>query len=249
MRIIPVIDISQGQVVHAVAGQREHYRPVCSRLCPGSDPVNIVQAFLDLYSFDTVYMADLDAITGITPNNACLQKLLEDFPRLNFWLDRGMNNKSEILRDVHPRVRQVIGSETDFSPALLPELLDLSPQPILSLDIREGKLLGDQALLQQPELWPANIILINLDRVGTAKGVDEDLIARILQIAEHSLVFIGGGIRNISDMQRLHAAGITGILVATALHTGQITSAELKAMAHINGKKMPRRPGHYHSNG
>ena len=240
MRVIPVIDVIQGQVVHAVAGEREHYHPVCSRLCPDSDPAGIVQAFLDLYSFDTVYMADLDAITGRTPNDACLQRLLNNFPRLNLWLDRGMHNKPEILKAMHPRIQHVVGSETGFSPALLPELLALSPQPILSLDFREGILLGEQSLLHQPRFWPDNIILMNLDRVGTTRGVDEGLLARILQITVHSHVFIGGGIRDIADMQHLHASGITGILVATALHTGQITSADLKAMAHADEKKMPR---------
>jgi phosphoribosylformimino-5-aminoimidazole carboxamide ribotide isomerase len=240
MRVIPVIDLNQGRVVHAVAGQREHYRPVSSRLCPGSDPVGIVQAFLDIYSFDTVYMADLDAIAGSKSNANCLQRLLDTFPHLNFWLDQGINNKAEVLKAMHPRIQHVIGSETGFSPALLPELLSLSPQPILSLDFREGKFLGNQDLLQQPEFWPDNIILMNLDRVGTTRGVDENLLAQILKTTVHSHVFVGGGIRDISDMQHLHALGITGILVATALHTGQITSADLKAMARVNGKKMPR---------
>jgi len=240
MRVIPVIDISQGQVVHAVAGQREHYRPVRSRICPGSDPVDIVQAFLDIYSFGTIYIADLDAISGRKPNDTCLQQLLDNFPHLNFWLDRGIDNKAEILKSRHPRIQHVIGSETGFSPALLPELLALSPQPILSLDFREGKFLGDEGLLQQPEFWPDNIILMNLDRVGTASGVDEGLLARTLETRVRSHIFIGGGIRDISDMQQLHASGITGILVATALHAGQISAADLKALAPGGEKKMPR---------
>lgn len=240
MRVIPVIDLSLEQVVHAVAGQREHYRPVCSRLCPGSDPAGIVQAFLDIYSFDTIYIADLDAIAGKKPNDACLQKLLGHFPHLNFWLDRGVDNKAEILKSRHPRVQHIIGSETGFSPSLLRDFPVLSPQPILSLDFKGGQLLGDERLLQQPALWPKNIILMNLDRVGTANGADENLLVRILKTAIHSHVFIGGGIRDISDMQRLHASGIAGILVATALHTGQITAADLEEMAHADGKKMPR---------
>ena len=233
MRVIPVIDISQGQVVHAVAGQRKLYRPVYSRLSPDSDPLGIVQAFLDIYPFDTVYMADLDAISGSKPNDACLQKLLDNFPRLNFWLDRGIDNKAELLKARHPHIQHVIGSETGFSSALLREILDLSPQPILSLDFREGQLLGDGSLLQQPEFWPENIILMNLDRVGTASGIDEGLLAQILKTTVRSHVFIGGGIRDIADIQRLHATGITGLLLATALHTGQITTADLKAMAYI----------------
>ena len=128
-------------------------------------------------------------------------------------------------------IQHVIGSETGFSPKLLPELLTLSPQPILSLDFRDGKLLGNQALLQHQGFWPDNIIFINLDRVGTASSIDEALLARILQITVRRHVFIGGGIRDIADIHHLQSSGITGILVATALHTGQITSGDLQAMA------------------
>jgi phosphoribosylformimino-5-aminoimidazole carboxamide ribotide isomerase len=233
MRIIPVIDISQGQVVHAVAGKRELYRPVCSRLSPNSDPVGIVQAFLDIYPFDTVYMADVDAIAGKRPNDVCRQRLLDAFPHLNFWLDRGIKNRAGCLKAWHPRIIHVIGSETGFNSAMLRELLDLSPQPILSLDFREGHLLGDDGLMQHPDFWPENIILMNLDRVGTASGVDESLLAVILKISGQSHVYVGGGIRNIADIQHLHASGITGILLATALHTGQITFSDLKTVTHI----------------
>lgn len=250
MRIIPVIDLSQGQVVHAVAGHREQYHPVCSQLCPDSDPVNIVQAFLDIHTFTTIYIADLDAIATGKPDNACVQKLLRHFPHLDFWLDRGYLNKADIIHATQPRVSHVTGSETGLSPALLAPLLDISPQPVLSLDFKDGGLLGDQTLLQHPEIWPANIIIMNLDRVGTATGVDENLLAQIRLAATHRHIFIAGGIRNMSDVMKLQNKGIAGILIATALHTKQISSADLMTLAYSNAqKKCPDGPGHYHSNG
>ena len=240
MRIIPVLDIRHGQVVHAVAGQRDRYRPVRSRLCTDSDPCNIVQAFLDIHPFETIYIADLDAISGEKSNEECIQSLLDHFSHLNFWVDQGFKNKADILNALYNRIAHVIGSETGLSPAMLSELLDLSPQPILSLDFRDGKLSGDQTLLQAPERWPDNVIFMNLNRVGTASGFDKDLLDQIIKTAIHSHIFIGGGIRNISDIMHLSDLGTTGILTATALHTRQISSADLKTITHISAKKMPR---------
>ena len=240
MRIIPVIDLCQGQVVHAVAGQRDRYRPVRSQLCADSDPGNVVQAFLNIHPFATIYIADLDAIKGTGSNDRSIQQLLEHFTHLNFWIDRGMYNKPDLLKTTHPRISHVVGSETGFSPKLLCELRNLSPQPILSLDFRKGVLSGDHSLLQQPEAWPDNVILMNLDRVGTGSGFDTFLLDQIIKNTVHSRIFLGGGIRGIADMMHLYDRGIAGILIATALHTGRISSGDLKAMAHIDQKKMPR---------
>ncbi|MGH8119490.1 MAG: HisA/HisF-related TIM barrel protein [Gammaproteobacteria bacterium] len=240
MRIIPVIDLQQGQVVHAVAGQRDRYRPLRSQLCPDNDPCNIVQAFLGLYPFKTVYIADLAAISGGRPNTNSVRRLLDHFPRLDFWLDQGLRDKNAVLDTNHKRIFHVIGSETGISPAQCSALLDLRPQPLLSLDFSEGNFLGDITLLQRPDSWPENIILMNLDRVGTASGIDKNLLARIQKNAIHSHIFVAGGIRNFPDIQHLRAAGVAGALVATALHTGQITFADLLEMDRGNTKKMPR---------
>jgi len=240
MRIIPVIDLRLGQVVHAVAGQRDRYSPVRSHLCPGSDPCTIVQSFLGLYPFETVYIADLDAISGNRTNHDCIEMLLDNFPHLDFWLDQGLRDKTAILNATHKRIVHVVGSETNISPEQLSRLQDVSRQPVLSLDFKDGKFLGDKTLLQHPEVWPDNIILMNLGRVGTGSGVDGHLLMKILKSTERHHAFIGGGIRDISDIRHLQDMGIAGVLVATALHTGKISTADLMAMGNVETKKMPR---------
>src|SRR5215471_11081379 len=62
LELIPVVDLLGGQVVHARKGQRSHYLPLESGLCGGSEPETIVGALLDLHPFQTLYIADLDAI-------------------------------------------------------------------------------------------------------------------------------------------------------------------------------------------
>ena len=41
MKILPVIDLMGGQVVRGVAGRRDQYRPVVSRLTPSSAPLDV----------------------------------------------------------------------------------------------------------------------------------------------------------------------------------------------------------------
>ena len=47
-RVIPVLDIKNGQAVHAVAGIRSHYRPLQSILHPSCEPLELARAYRDL---------------------------------------------------------------------------------------------------------------------------------------------------------------------------------------------------------
>jgi phosphoribosylformimino-5-aminoimidazole carboxamide ribotide isomerase len=62
VKIIPVIDVLGGRVVHAVRGRRKEYQPLKSTLCASTDPVDVAAA-LKALGFGELYVADLDAIT------------------------------------------------------------------------------------------------------------------------------------------------------------------------------------------
>jgi phosphoribosylformimino-5-aminoimidazole carboxamide ribotide isomerase len=46
MRIVPVIDLKDGAVVHARQGRRDTYQPIASPLCASSDVYRVLDAFL-----------------------------------------------------------------------------------------------------------------------------------------------------------------------------------------------------------
>ena len=56
MKIIPVIDYMQGQVVLAKSGQRSSYQPVKSLLCPSANLNDVVENILSLTDFNTIYI-------------------------------------------------------------------------------------------------------------------------------------------------------------------------------------------------
>ena len=50
LKVIPVIDILNGIVVHAVRGKRREYQPLQSILCKSVEPLEVAKAFKTLDS-------------------------------------------------------------------------------------------------------------------------------------------------------------------------------------------------------
>ena len=225
MEIIPVIDIRQNQVVHAVKGQRQNYRPLQTSLCNGHSAEDIVQAFIDSYPFKTIYIADLDAIQGTSNNEHLIEQIVDKFQSVSFWVDQGISSAIELK--IQSRRQHVIGSETNISPETLNELATLGPEIILSLDFQTNAFLGDQDLLQKTDLWPERIIIMSLSHVGSNNGPDYKLISDLQKTAGVRKIYVAGGVRHKDDLQTLNDMGIHGVLIATALHTQQITADTL----------------------
>lgn len=227
MHIIPVIDLYQGKVVHAVRGQRADYQPLKSGLYNSSDPHVAVQAFLNLYPFNTLYIADLDAIQGNAGNQDIIEKLQQDFPQLVLWVDSGLSRKEQLCTGNQPSIIHVIGSETGITVNMLADLTGNIPDLVLSLDFKAGKFCGDTEILKHPEFWPHRIIVMNLARVGTVEGPDMELLQFIKSVSGKNNTYMAGGIRNIDDIHLLYEHGVSGVLLATALHNGSITKEDL----------------------
>jgi len=236
MRIIPVIDLLDGRAVHARGGERRLYRPLSTPLCRDPDPSAVAKAYLSLYPFSTIYLADLNAIQNLGDNRAAIGALRERFPDCEFWLDAG--NAS--MACAASRLRPVIGTETGITPGDLGRLAARPEAPVLSLDFGAGGFLGDAAILGRPEDWPADIIVMSLPNVGSRGGPDFEQITRLRKLAPHGHFYAGGGLRGLEDLRQLGAAGAAGVLTATALHEGTITASMLTGLE--ADKKKPR-PG------
>ena len=81
-----------GQVVHARRGERENYQPIRSTLCPSAAPEAILQALVERFACNTIYIADLDAIRFRWPQLALIEKLKTRFPKIEMWLDAGIGD-------------------------------------------------------------------------------------------------------------------------------------------------------------
>jgi HisA/HisF family protein len=233
MLVIPVVDLMKGQVVRAIAGHRAAYRPVVSGLCVGSEPVAVARAMCAHCDATTLYVADLDALTGQAPQADALLALLQALPDIEFWVDGGFRDAgdAESLRDrlgsEADRVVPVFGSES----LTTPDAWRACPQsswpgrggPILSLDQRGGKLLDAAGCWDAVTLWPDRVIVMTLDRVGSAAGPDLHTLRQLRAKVPQTKVIGAGGIRHEQDLEAAHRAGAYAWLVASALHDGHLT--------------------------
>jgi len=231
--VIPVIDLRGGEVVHARRGERDSYRPVRSQLCAGSAPLDVVAGLLAAYPFATLYIADLDAIQARGSNIDSIRRIRQQFPALGLWVDNGLAAASP-CRDwlAQDLGELVLGSETQSDRATLQSLSDdaIRERLILSLDYRDDRFLGPPDLLSAQALWPHRVIVMTLSRVGSGGGPDLDLLRRWRKEAPAKKIFAAGGVRGGEDLLALADCGISGVLVATALHERRIGRVEIAAV-------------------
>ncbi|HHA18725.1 MAG TPA: hypothetical protein ENK70_03360 [Methylophaga sp.] len=226
MEIIPVIDLMGGIVVHARGGDRERYPPLESVLTQHVQPEKVIADLLDVYPFKQFYLADLDAIFEQNPDLDLYHLLMEKFPEIIFWIDMGIQTQQQwAILNKAKRIKFIIASETlkDLN------LLEAERNSVLSLDFQYGGFLGEPDLWRQPDIWPKNVIVMNLDYIGAQAGPDINLLQQVRSRRTDVKIFAAGGVRNKQDLAVLKQKGIAGVLIASALHNGKLSVSTLNS--------------------
>ena len=242
MKIIPVLDLMKGLVVHAVKGMREHYQPVQSILTSSAKPLEVVQCLKEETLCQEFYIADLDAIQGKGHNRDVICELADHLDA-SLWVDEGIRNlesaQSLIAAGAHV---VIIGSETLTSLEELRRFSDskIREQIIFSLDMAGNRVLSCAKALNGAEPMEAlellteegidRFILLTLDVVGSGNGPDLPLIKQAKQNFPFHTFVTGGGVKTPDHLQKLSAIGANSVLVATSLHNGWITGGDIASL-------------------
>jgi phosphoribosylformimino-5-aminoimidazole carboxamide ribotide isomerase len=243
MLVIPVIDLMGGQVVRGVAGRRSEYRPVESRIAGDARPVTVARAFVDEFGFEAAYVADLDAIVHGRYSSDAWREVAD--AGLKLWLDAGIGicgaaqAVQRLAADAEVQADLVIGLESLVSVEELVEIWRLSvAAPIFSLDmqggqpwtrIEEWKLLSPMEIVERVvEAGMRRIIVLDLADVGVGGGTRTRQLCQAIRREYPRVELIaGGGVRGIDDLRSLADAGCDAALVASALHDGRLSRADV----------------------
>jgi phosphoribosylformimino-5-aminoimidazole carboxamide ribotide isomerase len=232
MRIVPVLDLKAGVVVHARRGQRADYAPLRSPLVEGSDPVAVATALCALCRTRALYVADLDALAGGPVAEPVLTTLASV---ADPWVDAGATTPEHVAALRRAGVaRNVVGTESVGRAVLAQRLLaEPGPPVALSVDLRAGRLISRDPALDgcSPSaavplaraLNVRELLVIDLARVGSGSGPPLAAVAELAAALPGVPIYAGGGVRDDADLRALESAGATGALVATALHESRIT--------------------------
>jgi phosphoribosylformimino-5-aminoimidazole carboxamide ribotide isomerase len=237
--VVAVLDLLGGQVVHGIAGRRAEYRPVTSRLTPSADPVAVARAFREGLGLQELYLADLDAIAGSRPAlSLCSLLRGEGF---HLWVDAGIRSPQMVVPLIEAGVeRVVVGLETISGPdALVSIVAEHGDRVVFSLDLREGKPLGNLAgwdgftaldiARQAIRLGVKRLLVLDLARVGVGTGTGTEALLSCLSGCYPGVeLSAGGGVRGVEDLRRLRGCGVRAALVASALHDGRLDRAALE---------------------
>lgn len=236
MQVVPVIDVRGGVAVAAQRGDRARYRPLQTPLAASADPVAVAQGLMSLFPFQTLYVADLDGIEGRGADLATQYRLATAWSGREVWIDDGSAGRSRdpLIKSQLPYQTtkcHVLGSESQTSLAEYETAREAAgPSAPLSLDFRGDDFIGPREILDDEALWPDRVIVMTLARVGSSEGPDLARLKTITARAGARKVYAAGGVRNVSDLRALSDIGVAGALVATVLHNGSITRAELEAL-------------------
>jgi phosphoribosylformimino-5-aminoimidazole carboxamide ribotide isomerase len=225
MKLVAVIDLLDGQVVHARRGDRASYASLNSRLCEGSDPAEVASVLIALHAFDAIYVADLNAIQRRGENLEALRAIARAVGDTELWIDAGIGTIGGVDRlRAEGYVSIVVGSESLHDCEIVDQLSRAGDEYILSLDFLHSRFLGPENLRESPGLWPKRVLAMNLDFVGSSLGPDLHLVRALHNAAPSSLIYAAGGLRNEADLDAACRAGATGALLATSLHDGSLSA-------------------------
>lgn len=237
-KVIPVLDLLDGLIVHAVKGVRKNYKPLDSYLFEKPDPNLIIDILYNKYKFNEFYVADLNAIMNRNPNYELILKLIEK-PYISFLLDPGINNFEEVIQFSSLGIKNLIlGLETlENKETILKSIqLDFFKKLYVSVDMYSEKIITGIKEYQKTStlkiiknlsnLGVSKIILLDLERVGSKEGGIPVLYKEIRSIFQGEIL-IGGGIKDLNDIFDYYHFGFSGVLIGTALYDGTINLKEI----------------------
>jgi phosphoribosylformimino-5-aminoimidazole carboxamide ribotide isomerase len=240
-RLILAVDVLDGVVVHAKRGEREQYRPITSisTIISSADPIRVIEELQP----DEVYIADLNRLMGTGDNRAILKELRDRDRGLRMMVEYGLRGIEDLKAAVEAEIADnlVLGTETSSMDLIeTASRTDISDDTDISISVsvdlfNKEVLTSDKRLKIEPlELINAlneyplgDVIVLELDRVGTKSGIDFDFFARAAEASKHGIL-CGGGVRSCEDIYTLEEIGVKGALVATALHDGSIPAFALR---------------------
>jgi phosphoribosylformimino-5-aminoimidazole carboxamide ribotide isomerase len=222
MRIIPVMDIRGGRAVAGKSGKREEYAPLKTVFADSSDPLEIASAL----PYPDLYVADLDGVVDGQPDLELIEVLAK---KKHLLCDSGIRTVVDLKTLSAIPLDPVLGTETAGREVMEAAFHGPAPGAVVSLDIKDGAVLSDfltedpeEALVELAALGAARFILLDISSVGTLGfGSLRGLIGFARRRYPGMEIYAGGGIRK-EDLAALEEMGVTGALVGTALHRGEI---------------------------
>ena len=235
MKIIPAIDLMNGQVVRLYKGDPKQ------KTVYSDNPVEIAKKW-EADGADMLHIVDLDATLGIGSNLSIIKKILEEIS-IPVEVAGGLRDESLILDVAKISNRVVIGTLAFKDKELLKKLLlSLGPEKIvISVDHIDGEIVIHgwqdrtgikliESIKEFLEMGFTEFLLTNVNRDGTLEGPDLEFLEQACKL-ENVNVIASGGISNIADIKDVKEKNAFGVILGKALYENKISIEDAKKIA------------------
>ena len=235
MKIIPAIDLMNGQVVRLYKGDPKQ------KTVYSDNPVEIAKKW-EANGADMLHVVDLDATLGIGSNLSIIKKILKEIS-IPVEVAGGLRDESLILDVVKISNRVVIGTLAFKDKGLLKKLLVSlgSEKIVISVDHIDGEIVihGWQdkigiklidAIQEFLEMGFTEFLLTNVSRDGTLAGPDLEFLEQACNL-DKTNVIASGGISNVDDIKDVKEKNAFGVILGKALYENKISIEEAKKIA------------------
>ena len=235
MKVIPAIDLMNGQVVRLYKGDPKQ------KTVYSDHPVEVAKKW-ESNGADMLHLVDLDATLGIGSNLSIIKKILDEIS-IPVEVAGGLRDESLISDVAKISNRVVIGTLAFKNKELLRKLLStLGPEKIvISVDHKDGEILihGWQdktginlldSIKEFLEMGFTEFLLTNVSRDGTLEGPDLEFLEKACKM-ERINVIASGGISNVSDVKDVKEKNAYGVILGKALYENKISIEESKEIA------------------
>lgn len=235
MKVIPAIDLMNGQVVRLYKGDPKQ------KTIYSDNPIEIAKKW-EADGADMLHIVDLDATLGIGSNISIIKKILEQIS-IPVEIAGGLRDESLILDVAKISSRVVIGTLAFRDKELLKKLLaSLGPEKIvISVDHKDGEIVihGWQdgtgtklmdAIKEFLKMGFTEFLLTNVNLDGTLEGPDLEFLEQACNL-EKINVIASGGISNVSDVIHVKEKNAFGVILGKALYENKISIKEARKIA------------------
>ena len=234
MKIIPAIDLMDGQVVRLVQGKPEN-KSVYS-----NNPQDVAKKW-EKQGADMLHIVDLDATLQRGTNFELIQKIAKEVS-VPIQVAGGLRNESIIETALDFADRIVLGTlafkEKNLVAALGKKLGQ--KRMVISADHYDGKIVisgwtQETALnlIDTIQEFSSNgfteFLVTNVSRDGTLQGPDLQNLAAVC--GKNVNVIASGGISGPLDISDVKKCNAYGVILGKALYEGKITIQEAKKLA------------------
>lgn len=238
MRVIPAIDLHEGQCVRLYKGDFDRVTVY------SNDPLSIARGY-EAQAFEDLHIVDLDgARTGAQQNAAIVQRMCAEID-LTVQLGGGIRSEDDVRRWLDNGVeRCVIGSLALSEPGIVTGMLTEygNDRIVVALDVsieNSTPVVATHGWAKSSglSLWDCldryvgcgllHVLCTDISRDGAMAGPNTLLYSEVMRRYPLLQLQASGGVRGIADLEALADGGIPAAITGKALLDGKIVAAEV----------------------